>query len=99
MKKYQRQLVDTLEKQMQKWRSLKEKREEEKVLQERIKENEIKLDEASKIEDYDKAEELQKQIDRDMQMIQSISRLMLNLDQQRFELENKIAKIKASESK
>lgn len=95
--KYQRQSVDALEKQMQKWRSLKEKREEEKILQEKIKVNELKLDEASKIEDYDMAEELQKQIDMDMQNIQSISRLMLNLDKQRFELENMIAKIRINE--
>ncbi|CAI2366812.1 unnamed protein product [Moneuplotes crassus] len=96
-KNYHEQTIDALEKQMQKWRSLKEKRDEEKKLQQRIKDNEEKLDEASRAEDFDTAEEIQKQIDKDMQKIQSITRLMLDLDKQRFELEKKLAKIKEEE--
>jgi uncharacterized protein YqgV (UPF0045/DUF77 family) len=92
-------MVDALEKQMQKWRSLKEKRDEEKKLQKRVEQNEQKLEEASLAEDFDTAETIQADIDKDLQKIQKITRLMLNLDKQRFELEMKLVEIKAKEGK
>ncbi len=84
---------------MQKWRSLREKRDEEAAIQQEITENELRLDSATHIEDFDTAEEIQKEIDKDMQKVQSITRLMLTLDKQRAELEQRLSQIKTNEGK
>lgn len=84
---------------MQKWRSLREKRDEEAAIQQKITENELRLDSATQIEDFDTAEEIQKEIDKDMQKVQSITRLMLTLDKQRAELEQRLSQIKTNEGK
>jgi len=95
----EKEIVDVLEKQMQKWRSLKEKREEERKIQRKIKDSEKKLDQVSKEEDYDAAEILQKQINKDMQKGNAIARLIINLEKQRGELEEQIKKLKSKEGK
>lgn len=93
-KEHQAKLESVIEKQMQKYRSLKEKRNEQTQVEKSIKEKEKKLNEASEKEEYDTADKLQGEIDKDLLKIEKISRLMLNLDKQRADLE---AQIKAME--
>ena len=82
-----------IQKQMQKWRTLKEKRNQESELVDSIKTLEKQRDEASKAEEYDLAEQLQDKITKSVQKIDSIHRLTLNLEKQRSDLENQIKEI------
>lgn len=95
-KEHQSKLESVIEKQMQKYRSLKEKRNEQTEVEKSIKEREKKLNEASEKEEYDIADRLQGEIDKDLLKIEKISRLMLNLDKQRADLEAQIKALEVS---
>lgn len=90
IKAHQKEVEAVVEKQMQKWRTIKEKRQHEETLLAHIKEKEQKLAEASKHEDYDLADKLQGDINKELQKIEAIGRLMLDLEKQRAELEAQI---------
>jgi chromosome segregation ATPase len=89
-KAHQSKFEAVIEKQMQKYRSLKEKRVVQNELEKSIKVKEIKLNSASEKEEYDLADKLQEEINKDLQKIEKIFRLMLNLDKQRSDLESQI---------
>lgn len=93
---HQREIEDLIERQMHKWRVIKDKRVLEEKLRGEIKAKEGQLAEASKMEEYDLADRLQNEINKDQGKIEAIEKHMVSLEKQKGELE---AMVKAVEDR